>query len=413
MCSYLDKRRLPIEHGGICSDTSMFRKAPLSAIRVSGNRQPQLSALSHHGALVAAYADQDTIFAPAFALLEDAIAERAFPGAVAAVVVRNELVVWKGFGRYMYALDSPEITVDCVWDLASVTKVVAPTSAAMVLHERKVLDLEAPLELLVPEFVAHNSDLRRRQVTMRSLLAHSSGLPAYVRLFETVRTREELLSACCAVPLEAAPGERAEYSDIGFILLGVALEKLAGETLDSFCRREVFDALGLGDTSYCPPDPWLGRIPPTEEDIRFRGRVIRGEVNDENASVMGGVAGHAGVFSTALDVARFGVCMLSSGQPLMNAETVHLFTRRVPFPPNSSRALGWDTPSQPSQSGKYFSARSFGHLGFTGTSIWCDPERQLCVVLLTNRTWPDRKSQLIKQVRPRFHDAVIECLKSC
>lgn len=362
---------------------------------------------------MAAYADQDTTFAPAFVLLEDAIAERAFPGAVAAVVVRNELMAWKGFGRYTYDADSPRVMADCIWDLASVTKVIATSAAAMVLYERKALDLEAPIALLVPEFVARNSDPRRRRVTMRSLLAHSSGLPAYVRLFETAQTREELLSECCAVPLEAAPGERAVYSDIGFILLGVALERLAGETLDSFCRREVFDALGLRDTSYCPPDRWLGRIPPTEEDLQFRGRVIRGEVNDENASVMGGVAGHAGVFSTALDVARFGVCMLSSGQPLVSAATINLFTRRVPFPANSSRALGWDTPSQPSQSGKYFSARSFGHLGFTGTSIWCDPERQLCVALLTNRTWPDRKSQLVKQVRPRFHNAVIECLKLC
>src|SRR5258707_3392580 len=146
------------------------------------------------------------------------------------------------------------------------------------------------------------------------------------------------------------------------------------------------------------------------DDQGFRRRIVRGQVNDENAWVMGGVAGHAGCFSTAYDVSDFAQCMLRGGSPLVQPQTIEIFTRREDFPLGTSRALGWDTPSQPSQSGKYFSSRSYGHLGYTGTSLWIDPDRQLSVTLLTNRTWPDRGSQSIKQVRPAFHDAIVEAI---
>ena len=163
--------------------------------------------------------------------------------------------------------------------------------------------------------------------------------------------------------------------------------------------------------TFNPPVDQRPKIPPTEDDKTFRHRIIQGEVNDENAWVMGGVAGHAGLFSTASDVARFAECMRRGGAPLLDLHTVELFTRRQTSPAGTSRALGWDTPSSRSQSGKYFSPSSFGHLGFTGTSLWIDPERQLSVTLLTNRTWPDRTTQAIKQIRPAFHDAVIKALK--
>ncbi len=143
----------------------------------------------------------------------------------------------------------------------------------------------------------------------------------------------------------------------------------------------------------------------------FRSRIIQGEVQDQNAFVLGGVAGHAGLFSTAEDLARFAHAMLNGGRPILQPETVALFTRRESAPAGTSRALGWDTPSVPSQSGRYFSTASFGHLGYTGTSLWIDPERQLSITLLTNRTWPDCSNPAIKQVRPRFHDAVIEALE--
>jgi CubicO group peptidase (beta-lactamase class C family) len=261
----------------------------------------------------------------------------------------------------------------------------------------------------IPEFGA--KDARRKKVTMRMLLAHSSGLPAYQRLFEKAATRDDLLHAAFTMPLEADPGSRAVYSDIGFIVLGEALERMAGESLDAFCSREVFAPLGMTHTAFCPPEAWKQNIPPTVDDRVFRHRIVQGEVHDENACVLGGVAGHAGVFAPASDVAAFAHVMLSGGGPILRPETVALFTRRETTPPGTSRALGWDTPSLPSQSGKHFSARSFGHLGYTGTSLWIDPERRLSVTLLTNRTWPDHGSQKIKHVRPQFHDAVVEALR--
>jgi CubicO group peptidase (beta-lactamase class C family) len=166
----------------------------------------------------------------------------------------------------------------------------------------------------------------------------------------------------------------------------------------------------MSRTRFNPPAEWKTGVPPTEEDHTFRHRIIQGEVNDENASVIGGVAGHAGLFACAPDVARFAECMLRGGSPILNPATVDLFTRRETTPAGTSRALGWDTPSQPSSSGRHFSPRSFGHLGFTGTSLWIDPERRLSVTLLTNRTWPDRGSKAIRQIRPLVHDAIIEAL---
>lgn len=357
-----------------------------------------------------AFDDQDSVFARAFAILQEGIEQRAFPGAAVAVTRGGELVALKGVGRFAYDASSQEVQAETTWDLASLTKVVATTAMAMILYERGELDLDLSLAAVVPEFVRANDDPRRAKVTIRMLLAHSSGLPSYYRMYEYCHTREELLTACYACGLEADPGVRAEYSDIGFILLGVALERIADDALDTFCRREVFGPLGMAQTTFNPPAGWRDRIPPSEDDRRFRQRVIQGEVNDENAWVMGGVAGHAGVFATAIDVARFGYCMISGGSPILRLETIELFTQRGPSPTGTSRALGWDTPSQPSQSGKYFSARSLGHLGFTGTSLWCDPERRVSITLLTNRTWPDRESQKIKQVRPKFHDAVMEAM---
>jgi CubicO group peptidase (beta-lactamase class C family) len=242
------------------------------------------------------------------------------------------------------------------------------------------------------------------------LLAHSSGLPAYEKLFLRATNREDLLEAVLTTQLAAAPGARAEYSDIGFIILGVVLERVADEALDVFCQREIFGPLGMTHTTFKPTPALKDSIPPTADDRSFRHRIIQGEVQDENASVLGGVAGHAGLFSTAGDLAIFAHALLNDGRPILRAATVELFSRRESMPPGTSRALGWDTPSAPSQSGKYFSPRSFGHLGYTGTSLWIDRERQLSIALLTNRTWPDCRNQAIKQVRPAVHDSVMEAL---
>lgn len=355
------------------------------------------------------FGEQEQRFARAFGILREGIAAKAFPGASAAVTYQGKLVALAGFGRFTYDADSPAVAAETVYDLASLTKVVASTSMAMLLFERGVLDLEATVAGILPEF-RHGEDCRRAQVTLRMLLAHSSGLPCYLRLYQSARGREAVLGAACAAPLGASPGARAEYSDIGFIVLGEALARLADEPLDRFCQREVFGPLGMNSTGFRPPAEWKERIPPTVDDKDFRQRVVQGEVHDENASAVGGVAGHAGLFGAARDLATFAHVLLKGGRPILRAETISLFTRHETAPPGTSRALGWDTPSSPSQSGKHFSPRSFGHLGYTGTSLWIDPERQLSVTLLTNRTWPDRASEKIKQVRPAFHDAVVECL---
>jgi CubicO group peptidase (beta-lactamase class C family) len=341
-------------------------------------------------------------------MLRDGVANHAFPGAAVAITHNTRLVALQGIGRFTYEPESPEVTAETIYDLASVSKVVGTTAMAMLLWERGLLDLEVRVADVIPKFAG--SDARRGRVTVRMLLAHSSGLPAYERLYERTRTRDELLAAAFSITLEAEPGMRTAYSDIGFIILGELLERVAGESLDTFCSREIFQPLGMSHTRFNPLPEWKLRIPSTVDDREFRHRMIQGEVHDENASVMGGIAGHAGIFSTAADVARFAHCMLQGGQPILRRETVELFATRQAEPLGSSRALGWDTPSQPSQSGRYFSPRSFGHLGYTGTSLWIDPERQLSVTLLTNRTWPDCSSQEIKEFRPRFHDAVVESL---
>jgi serine-type D-Ala-D-Ala carboxypeptidase len=362
--------------------------------------------------LVRSFAAQEDRFRSAFGILEDAIAARAFPGCSLAVTFRGQLVARKAFGRFTYDPASPEVNVASLFDLASLTKVAATTAMAMVLYERGLLDLEAPVSAIVPEFAGGLSadDSRRREVTLHMLLAHSSGLPAYEKLFLGAQSRDDLLQAAFTTPLAAAPGTRAEYSDIGFIILGVALERLADESLDVFCQREVFGPLGMTHTTFKPASALKDAIPPTADDRTFRRRVIQGEVQDENASVLGGIAGHAGLFSTAEDLAIFAYAMLNGGRPILRPKTVELFTRREAVPEGTSRALGWDTPSEPSQSGKRFSPRSFGHLGYTGTSLWIETERQLSIILLTNRTWPDCQNQAIKQVRPAFHDALIEAL---
>jgi len=278
---------------------------------------------------------------------------------------------------------------------------------AMLLYERGHLDLRQPVVELLPEF-ARADDSDRRQVTVEMLLAHCSGLPAYAKLFQQASDWASLLKLAFYVPLEITPGSHSEYSDIGFILFGELLRIIAGESLDSFCAREIFSALGMKSTFFCPAARLRNTIPPTVDDQDFRRRVIQGEVHDENASVMGGISGHAGVFSNTADLMKFSASILGHGRQLFRPETVASFTRRQASPPGTSRALGWDTPSAPSQSGKHFSPHSFGHLGYTGTSLWIDGERGIAIALLTNRTWPDRQSQLIKQVRPRFHDAVME-----
>jgi len=357
-------------------------------------------------------------FDAVYRILRDAIAAHAFPGCAFGVLSHGQVVLQDALGRFTYDEDAPPVTPDTVFDLASVTKVVATTAVAMVLYQRGQLDLDTPLADLLPGLVVgRQTGDRARLVTVRHLLAHSSGLPGYVEFFKTVDSPATLFRGCLELKLEAEPGARAEYSDPGFILLGKALEVLLRDDLASWCRREIFTPLGLACTTFNPSRSLWDGIPPTDNDTWFRHRRIQGEVQDENAWVLKGVSGHAGLFSNAPDLLRFAAAVLAAGTgaapqnspTLFSSEAVQCFGERQP-PPGSSRALGWDTPSEKSTTGRYFSPGTIGHIGFSGCSLWIDREAGLAVVLLTNRTWPERANRLIREVWPKFHDAVRESL---
>ena len=360
--------------------------------------------------------DSNHMFAAVYRILTDAVAAHAFPGCAFGVLAGGEIVLQDALGRFIYDEAAPAVAPDTVFDIASITKVLATTAAAMLLHQRGLLDLETPLGSLLPGFVAGRSASDpARLVTLRHLLAHNSGLPGYVEFFRAVTTAPALLRALMELPLEAAPGARGEYSDPGFMLLGKALEALINEPLDAWVNREILLPLGLAATGFCPPLSLRSAIPPTEEDPWLRHRRVQGEVQDENAWLLNGVAGHAGLFSNVPDLLRFAGDIIRAAQQagksrLFDAATVSLFAQRQ-GPPGSSSALGWDTPSEPSSSGHRFSPRSIGHLGFSGCTLWIDLEAGVAVTLLTNRTWPDRQSQLIRQIRPAFHDAVWDGLQ--
>jgi CubicO group peptidase (beta-lactamase class C family) len=361
----------------------------------------------------------DPRFNPALRVLEAAIAQHAFPGCAFGVLADGGVVLSGALGRFTYEDGAPAVAAETVFDVASVTKVVATTAMAMLLYQGGQLDIDTPLGEILPGFVVGRpAGDRARHVKLRHLLAHNSGLPGYVQFFKSAHSPDRLFRECLELPLEAEPGTRAEYSDPGFILLGKALEVIAGDSLAKWTHREIFAPLGMTATRFCPSEQSRQSIPPTEVDSTWRCRVIQGEVQDENAAVLHGIAGHAGLFSNVPDLLRFAGAIVGSGEDsaaeagsgsLFNRATVDTFARRQP-PSGSSCALGWDTPSEKSSAGKHFSKHSIGHLGYSGCSLWIDRKDHIVVVLLTNRTWPDRSNQLIKETRPAFHDAIREAL---
>jgi CubicO group peptidase (beta-lactamase class C family) len=356
------------------------------------------------------------------AVVERGVAERAFPGAVLAVGKDGSLVHLRAFGRLDYGPQAEEVRPDTIYDLASLTKVVVTTTTAMILVDEDRLDLDQPVCAFLPGFRGGAKD----RVTVDQLLTHSGGIDSWRPLHLELKGYEECLRRIEALDLVYEPGTKSLYSDLGLLLLGEVLERVAGEPLDAFAKRRVLDPLGMKETTYRPGPELLPRIAPTEDDP-WRGRVLRGEVHDENAFALGGVAPHAGLFGTAGDLARFAQMLLYGGvfehQRIVSRETLERFTRRCGVP-GSSRALGWDTPtsgdgvrsSTPgapgySSAGSLLSEGSFGHTGFTGTSLWIDPARRLFVVLLTNRVHPRRDNDAIRQVRAEVADAVVRALE--
>ncbi|MGH7506234.1 MAG: serine hydrolase domain-containing protein, partial [Longimicrobiales bacterium] len=305
-----------------------------------------------------------------------ALADSVAPGAALAVGRWGRIVHLAGYGRTDWPANTPAVVDSTLFDLASLTKVVGTTTAAMMLEEDSLLDLDTPVRDYLPGFDAAD----KASITVRMLLTHRGGLEAFAPLFLEFRGREEYLTQINARPLESEPGTATVYSDWDFILLQLVIEQITGTTLDRFLEERLFGPLGMRDTRYTPPESWKPRIAPTEIDT-MRGGKVWGFVHDENAWALGGVAGHAGLFSSARDLATFAHMMLAGGRydgtDYIEPSTIARWTAQQSE--TSSRALGWDTPSGRSSAGRFFSPRSFGHTGFTGTSIWMDPERGLFV----------------------------------
>ncbi len=334
------------------------------------------------------------------------ISAGGYPGA-AVVVGRKGAAVWqRGFGHLSWGPDAASVVTNkTIYDIASLSKVVGTTSAIMLLYDEKKIDLDAPVFRYLPAFSGGNKD----KVTVRQLLTHRSGLPAGRDIWRVAHSPEQAREMVLSTPLENVPDTRYVYSDLGADLLGFIVETVAGEPLDQFLDRRLFQPLGMTDTYYRPADSLRYRIAPTELNPP-RGYPLRGEVHDENAYALGGVAGHAGLFSTAADLSIFAQMMLNkgdyAGKHIFTDSTVDLFTRRT----TGHRALGWDTADGDFGSGQYLTEKSYGHTGFTGTSLWIDPDREMFVILLTNRVHAataKRPAKVISDVRSDLSDAAV------
>jgi CubicO group peptidase (beta-lactamase class C family) len=336
-----------------------------------------------------------------------AVADSAAPAVAIAVGRHGRLVHLRGYGAVDWAPGSAAVTDSTLFDLASVTKVVATTTAAMILEEQGMLDLDRTVASYLPEL----SDPAKAAITVRMLLTHRGGLESFAPLYRDYRTREQYLEQINLRPLRHAPGTTTVYSDWDLILLQLVIERLTGQTLDAFVHDRVFAPLGMRETTFRPSLP-RDRIAATERDTARRGGLIWGEVHDPNAWALGGVAGHAGLFGSARDLAVFAQMLLNGGEyggvRILRPQTVARWT--APQGPGASRALGWDTPSGESSAGRYFSPRSFGHTGYTGTSLWIDPERGVFVVLLTTRVNPTSANQKAGPLRRAVADAVMSAL---
>lgn len=345
----------------------------------------------------------DALGATLDSIVTVALRENAAPGATLAVGRYGRLVHLKGYGRLDTAIASAPVDPNTIYDMASLTKVIATTTAAMILEEQGLLDLDRTVGSYLPGFNAPD----KAGITMRMVMTHRGGLEAFAALYKTFRGKEQYLQQINQRPLKSVPGTETVYSDWEMILTQLVIEKITGMPLDRLVDERVFRPLGMTSTMFTPDSSLKPRIAPTEIDTA-RGGLVWGKVHDENADAMGGVAGHAGLFSTAPDLSVFAQMLLNGGVydgvRIVKAATIARWT--APEGRGSSRALGWDTPSLNSSTGHFFSPRSFGHTGFTGTSIWIDPTRDVFVILLTNRVDPTRNNTRVFALRRAVADAV-------
>ncbi|MEO6865056.1 MAG: serine hydrolase domain-containing protein [Gemmatimonadaceae bacterium] len=339
-------------------------------------------------------------------IINIAITDHAAPAMAVAIGRYDRLIYLHSYGRLVYSDTAPAVDEHTRFDLASLTKVIATTTAAMMLAEQGKLDINRTVASYLPAFNAPD----KQAITVRMLITHRGGLEAFAPLWRTLKGRDQYLSAINSRPLAYVPGTKSIYSDWDYVLMGLIVERISGETLDSFTAQHIFGPLGMSETGFRPDTVAKRHIAPTEIDSA-RG-LVWGSVHDENADAIGGVAGHAGLFSTAHDLAIFARMMLNGGSVgsvrILAPTTIARWTAAQDA--GSSRALGWDTPAPHSSAGRFFSPRSYGHTGFTGTSIWTDPERGVWVVLLTNRVYPTRNNNKHLELRRALSDAVQEAV---
>jgi CubicO group peptidase (beta-lactamase class C family) len=359
--------------------------------------------------------------------MQAALAEEVFPGAVVLVRLRGRVLYHRAFGLAARSPVPKPVSLRTIYDLASLTKPLATASAVVWLLQRRMVELDTPLQDCLSEL----KESRIGRATVGDVLSHRSGLPAWKPYYlqicgeaaEPLCTREQaqgrMLQCICDELLDVDDGGRCRYSDLGYMLLGFLLERMTGRSLAAFCREELYAPLGIDDLFFTPVAGTLsaahphidpGRIAPTEADP-WRKRLVQGEVHDENAFALGGIAGHSGLFGTASAVGQMSEAWLNAWlgrDALLSSTWVRRLIAGPPPAAGCSWVYGWDTPSAPSSSGRFFSAASFGHLGFTGTSLWIDPAVELEVVLLSNRVHPSRSNDGIRRFRPRIHDVIYQ-----
>ena len=347
--------------------------------------------------------------------MESAVEDSAWPGGVLLAAKGGNIFYHQGHGFHTYDRNHPVRSSD-IFDLASITKVIATTSAIMRLVDQNKINIDKPVVTYLPDFEGKKKKYKKQKstITVKDLLSHSSGLPAFKQYYQMKKSRDLILESIYNTEPVRMIGDTLIYSDVGAIMLGELVEKVSGLSLNKFTDSLIFEPLGMTTTFFNPPKEKIHRIIPTEVDPN--GNLIHGYVHDENAHSLGGVAGHAGLFSTAKDLAIFSQMMLNKGiygwKRIFRQNTVELFTTRANIIPESSRCLGWDSPSGASSGGVYLSDASFGHGGYTGTTLWIDPENEIIVILLTNAVHPNRKNKEPKYFdwRHRIHSAVYESL---
>lgn len=355
-------------------------------------------------------------------LILNGIINKSFPGAGLIVGNERNIIYEKYYGGFTYDDNSEGVTENAVYDIASLTKVIATTSAVMKLYEKGQIDLDDKVSKYLPDFAANGKE----NITVRNLLLHNSGLKAWIPFNQFCSTRKEVIDAIMNVGLEYETGASFVYSDLNFIVLGLLMEKISGSTLAEYCYKEIFEPLRMESTFFTPSDN--KHIVPTEYDETWRKRLLKGEVHDESAFLMGGISGNAGLFSNARNIYTLVRALLNNGkyynpysrglkeESLFKEETVSLFTSKyVTDVYQNTRALGWDTKQEPigkyrSACGELISENCFGHTGYTGTSVWCDKDSKIIIVFLTNRVYPSRGNDGIREIRPELHNLIIKTL---